>query len=77
MQNAKEMKMAIKEAIKEQFGGIDNYGCYAGSIDCEAWLSTESMFKLVCRVIDNNKHLFEDYDDDDEYDDDEYEDDDE
>ena len=55
MEYSNEMKNAIKEAIEKAFGKINDYGCYA---DNGKWMSTESMFELVCDVIDENDYMF-------------------
>ena len=55
MEYAKEMKEAIKEAIVKKFGEIDDGGCYMYNGE---WLSTESMFDLICDVIDDNDYMF-------------------
>lgn len=54
MEYANEMKDAIKEAIERMFGEIDDSGCYNNG----SWMSTESMFELVCNVIDDNDYMF-------------------
>lgn len=54
MEYANEMKDAIKEAIERVFGEIDDCGCYNNG----NWMSTESMFELVCNVIDDNDYMF-------------------
>lgn len=56
MNYAEQMKEAIKEAIEEKFGKINDCGCYSG-IGGE-WLSTESIFEIVCNAIDDNDWLF-------------------
>jgi hypothetical protein len=54
MEYANEMKNAIKEAIENVFGEIDDCGCYNNG----EWMSTESMFELICNVIDDNDYMF-------------------
>lgn len=56
MEYANEMKEAIKEAIIKKFGEIDDCGCYKWN---GAWMSTESIFELVCDVIDDYDYMFE------------------
>lgn len=55
MEYANEMKEAIKEAIERTFGEIDDCGCYKHN---GRWMSTESMFELICNVIDANDYMF-------------------
>ena len=55
MDYANDMKNAIKEAIEEVFGSIDDCGCYKRN---GSWLSTESMFELICNVINENDYMF-------------------
>ena len=55
MDYASEMKECIKEAIERKFGKIDDMGCYCGNGE---WMSTESMFELVCEIIDDNNYMF-------------------
>ena len=56
MEYAQEMKDAIKESIERMFGEIDDRGCYSNG----NWLSTESIYNLVCNVIDANNYMFTD-----------------
>ena len=55
MEYANEMKNAIKEAIERVFGKIDDFGCYKRN---GKWMSTESMFELICNTIDENDYMF-------------------
>ena len=55
MDYANEMKNAIKEAIEKKFGEIDDCGCYKRNGE---WMSTESMFELICDTIDENDYMF-------------------
>lgn len=55
MEYANEIKEAIKEAIERTFGEIDDCGCYKHN---GRWMSTESMFELICNVIDANDYMF-------------------
>lgn len=55
MEYANEMKNAIKEAIERVFGEIDDCGCYKRNGE---WMSTESMFELICNTIDENNYMF-------------------
>lgn len=55
MEYANEMKEAIREAIEKAFGKIDDCGCYS---DNGKWMSTQSMFELICDTIDDNDYMF-------------------
>ena len=55
MEYADEMKEAIREAIERKFGKIDDCGCYS---DNGEWMSTKSMFELICDTIDDNDYMF-------------------
>lgn len=55
MKYAQQMKEEIRKAIEHRFGEIDNLGCYSNG----NWLSTESIFELVCNTIDENDYLFD------------------
>lgn len=57
MNYANQMKEEIKNAIERAFGEINNLGCYSG--ETGNWLSTESIFELVCNTIDENDYLFD------------------
>lgn len=47
---------AIKEKIEQEFGCIDDMGCYT---DNGKWLSTFSLFSVVCEAIEDNSDIFE------------------
>ena len=55
MEYADKMKEAIKEIIEKAYGEINDLGCcsYSGR-----WMSTECIFKLVCKAIDENDYMF-------------------
>lgn len=55
MEYAREMKDAIKEAIEKKFGKIDDCGCYSYNGE---WMSTDSIFELICDVIDDYDYMF-------------------
>lgn len=54
MEYANKMKSTIKETIEKVFGEINDRGCYNNG----EWMSTESMFELICNVIDENDYMF-------------------
>ena len=56
MTYAEQMKKAIREAIERKFGKINDFGCYSGNT--YEWLSTESIFELVCDTIDDDDWFF-------------------
>lgn len=55
-----EMIEAIKEAIEEKFGKLDDCGCSIYANGGYEWLSTESIFDIVSGVIEDNEYMFAD-----------------